>query len=79
MEAVYETVCERVDELISAYKGPLLMSTGTRAAVEELIARSEGLEKALREIALEVQELAATQERLEAHTLNNRSLSSSVR
>ena len=71
MEAVYETICERVDELISADKGPLLMSTGTRAAVEELIARSEGLEKAIREIALEVQELAAAQERLEALTANH--------
>jgi hypothetical protein len=71
MEAVYETICERVDESISADKGPLLASTGTRAAVEELIARSEGLEKAIREIALEVQELAAAQERLEALTEHN--------
>ena len=71
MAVACETMCDRVDELISAYKGPLLMSTGTRAAVEELIARSEGLENAIRELALEVQELAAAQERLEALTVNN--------
>ena len=65
MEAVYETLCERVDELICGYKGPLLATTGTRAAVEEIAARSEGLERALREIASEVQELAAALERLE--------------
>jgi hypothetical protein len=68
MEAVCETICERVDELISADKGPLLATTGTRAAVEELMVRSAGLEKAIREIAREVQELAAAQERLESLT-----------
>ena len=66
MEAVYETICERVDELINADKGPLLATTGTRAAVEELIVRSDRLEKAIREIARELQELAAAQERLES-------------
>jgi hypothetical protein len=71
MEVVCETRCERVDELISAYKGPLLMSTGTRAAVEELIARSEGLEKAILELTFEVRELAAAQERLEALTVTD--------
>jgi hypothetical protein len=55
MEGVYETLYERVDELIGVYKGPLLSTTGTQAAIRELIARSEGLEKAIREIALEAQ------------------------
>jgi hypothetical protein len=71
MEVVCETRCERVGELISAYKGPLLMSTGTRAAVEELMARSEGLEKAILELTFEVRELAAAQERLEALMVDN--------
>jgi hypothetical protein len=71
MEAVCETISERVDELVGACKGPLLMSTGTRAAVEELIARSDGLEKAIRELAFEVQELVAAQERLESLVEND--------
>jgi len=61
MEGVYETLYERVDELIGAHKGPLLSTTGTHAAIRELIARSEGLEKAIREVAIDVQELAAAQ------------------
>jgi len=59
MEDVYETLCQRVDELIGAHKHPLLSTTGTHAAIKELIARNEGLEKAIREIARDVQELAA--------------------
>jgi hypothetical protein len=59
MEGVYETLYERVDELLAARKGPLLSSTGEHVAIRELIARSERHEKALREIAREVQELAA--------------------
>ena len=52
-----ETLCERVDELIRSHKRkPLLSTTGSRASIEELAARSEGVEKAIREIALEVQE-----------------------
>ena len=61
MEAVYETLSERVDELIGAHKGSLLSTTGTHAAIRELIVRGEGLEKAIREIAVDVQELAAAQ------------------
>jgi hypothetical protein len=61
MEGVHETLYERVDELIGGHKGPLLSTTGTHAAIRELIARSEGLEKAIREIAVDVQELAAAQ------------------
>jgi predicted sugar kinase len=66
MEGVYETLCERVDELIAAHKGQLLSTTGTDAAITELIARSEGLEKAIREIAIEVGQVAGRPRDVEA-------------
>ena len=57
-----ETLCERVDELIRSHKcEPLLSTTGSRALIAELAARSQGLEEAIREIALEVQDIAASQ------------------
>lgn len=53
------TLCEQVDELIGPYEGrPLLSTAGTRATIAELAARTQGLEQAIREIALEVQNLA---------------------
>lgn len=55
-----ETLYERVDELIRSHKGQLLSSMGSRAVLVELAARSEGLERAIREVALEVQRLAAS-------------------
>jgi hypothetical protein len=58
MEGVYETLHRRVDELLAAHKGPFLSTTGTHAAIEELIARSDAHERAIREIAREVEELA---------------------
>ena len=59
MEALDETLYARVDELISSHKGDALRSTtGSSFAISELAARNEGLEKAIREIALEVQRLA---------------------
>ena len=62
MKTLDQTLCERVDELIRSHKGEQLLSTtGSQAAIAELTARSEGLEKAIREIALEVQKLAASQ------------------
>jgi hypothetical protein len=65
METWDETLYERVDNLICSHRGaqPLLATTTRHAAIGELIARSEGLEKAVREVALEVQELAAAHER----------------
>jgi len=57
MEGVYETLSARVDELIEAQKGPLLSTTGDRAAIKELISRNKGLERAIPEIAREVEEL----------------------
>jgi hypothetical protein len=59
MEGVYETLADRVDVLIGAHKNPLLTTSGTHGAITEILERIEGLEFALREIALEVQGLAA--------------------
>ena len=62
MKALDETLYERVDDLISSHKLEELRSTtGSRVLISELAVRSEGLEKAIREIALEVQRLAASQ------------------
>lgn len=62
-ETLDETLYARVDELIQSHKGQQLLSTtGNRVSIAELAARSEGHEKALREIALEVQKLAASQQ-----------------
>lgn len=62
MEVLDETLYARVDELIRSHKRQQLLSTsGSRVSIAELAARSEGHEKALREIALEVQKLAAVQ------------------
>ena len=63
MDTVYATLYERVDELIRSHKGEhsVLSTAGTQVAIAELVARSEGLEQALREIALEVERLAAAE------------------
>ena len=66
MEGLDETLCARVDAVIRAHKSQLLSTTGPQAAIGELVTRSEGLEKALREIALEVQKLAAFQNAVSA-------------
>ena len=64
METLTGTLLERVDELIEGRRShqPLLSTTATSVAIAELMARSEGLEQALREIALEVQRLSAARE-----------------
>jgi hypothetical protein len=49
---------ERVDNLVAAGKEPLLTTAPTSVAIRELAARIEALENAVREIALEVQEIA---------------------
>ena len=61
MEDVYDTLSRRIDELLAAQKGPFLSTTGTQTAIRELIARSDAHEKAIREIAREVEELAGRQ------------------
>ena len=48
-----------MDNLIEAGKETLLTTTATSVAIRELAARNEALENAVREIALEVQKLAA--------------------
>jgi hypothetical protein len=62
METLEGTLYQRIDELIEAHKGEKLLSvTASRAAIDELAARTEGLEKAIREVALEITKLAASQ------------------
>ncbi len=64
MESLEATLYERVDQLVQSHKGqePLLSTMGTQALVEELVSRTHGLEQAVREIALEVEKLAALQQ-----------------
>ena len=65
METLKDTLIERVDELVQAGKRPLLSTTPTTVAVRELAARTEALENAMREIAVEVQKLSAQGEAVE--------------
>jgi hypothetical protein len=58
MKDLQTTLYDRVDELINAPKGSLLSTTGTDAAIAELVARTQGLENAIRTIALELQALS---------------------
>ena len=61
METLEGTLYQRVDELIRSHEGEKLLSvTASRVAIDELAARTAGLEKAVREIALEVEKLAAS-------------------
>jgi predicted sugar kinase len=64
METLTDTLLVRVDRLIEARTDhwPLLSTTTTSEAIGELAARVDGLENAVREIALEVQRLAASQD-----------------
>lgn len=62
MESLDEVLRERVDALTGSKKARLLSTTGTQAAIAELIARSDRLEKALGEISLQVETLTAAQE-----------------
>jgi hypothetical protein len=59
VETLTDTLIDRVDKLVEARKTPLLSTTPTSVAVRELAARTEALENAMREIALEVQKLSA--------------------
>jgi predicted sugar kinase len=64
METLTNTLIERVEELVHArnapeWGNPLLSTTPTSLAVRELAVRTEALENAVREIALEVQRLSA--------------------
>ena len=62
MDTLSRALSERVDEVIRAHQTePFLSTTGTRSAIDELVRRFAGLEEALREIALEVERIAASQ------------------
>jgi hypothetical protein len=58
-ETLTGTLLERVDKLVQANKRPLLSTAPISDAVGELALRIDALEKAVREIALEVQKLSA--------------------
>jgi hypothetical protein len=59
LESLTDTLLNRVDQLVAAGRAPLLSTTPTSVAVWELVARTNALEEAVREIALEVQKLSA--------------------
>jgi hypothetical protein len=59
-----DTLAGRVEQTITAYRGrELKPETGTRAAVEELIARNEALEATVCQLAAELERLTARFER----------------
>jgi len=64
-ETLTDTLIQRVEELVHPrdappeWGSPLLSTTPTSLAVRELALRTEALENAVREIALEVQKLSA--------------------
>jgi len=55
----------RIDELAGSDKGrrPILSTTGTQVAIAELIARNDRLERAVGELSLEIEALAAASRR----------------
>lgn len=65
METLTDTLMERVDKLVHAsnappeWGNPLLSTTPPSLAIRALAVRTEALENAVREIALEVQKLSA--------------------
>jgi hypothetical protein len=58
LETLTDTLIQRVDKLVHASKEPLLSTTPTPTAIGELVARTDALELAVREIAVEVQKLS---------------------
>jgi hypothetical protein len=64
METLNDTLLERVDTLIEARTGhwPLRSTTTTSEAIGELAARVDGLENAIREMAVEIQKLTASRD-----------------
>ena len=72
LDTPWETLDERVARLVCSRteSWPPLHSTPTPTAIAELIARTDGLEDAVCALALEVQQLTAERDRLEAHSRN---------
>ena len=64
MESMEGALHDRVDELMRSFEGgePVLSTIGTRALVEVLVARTEGLERAVRELAFEIEKLAGARQ-----------------
>lgn len=60
MGTMSETLSERIHELLAQGREPILSTTGTRAALDSLVARTETLEVAVAELAETLQELAQT-------------------
>ena len=60
MDTLDEALRARIDELAGSDAGrqPILSTTGTQAAIAELIARNERLERAVGELSLEIEALA---------------------
>ena len=64
MESLTDTLMERVEKLVpageapSGWGNPLLSTTPTPLAIRELARRTEALENAVREIALELRNLS---------------------
>ena len=59
LHEIHDTsLCARVERLIRSHKGerPLLHSASMHTVIAELIARNEGLEKAIRELTREIQD-----------------------
>ena len=63
MDTLDDALRERIDDLTGSGKARqvLLSTTGTQAAIAELIARSDRLERVIGELSLEVEALAASQ------------------
>ena len=63
MDALDDALRPRFDELAGPNNNrqPILSTTGTQVAIAELIARNERLERAVGELSLEIEALAASQ------------------
>jgi hypothetical protein len=63
MDTLDEALRTRIDELAGTDEGrqPILSTTGTHVAIAELIARIDRLERAIGELSLELEALAASQ------------------
>ena len=60
MAPLEDTLTQRVEDLIGSYHHEkILTTTGTRTMACELVARNHALEQVVRELALELERLAA--------------------
>jgi hypothetical protein len=63
--SISETLSERVHELLGRDRETILSTTGTRAAIESLSARTQALEDAVLELTEAVQGLVKSQHRVD--------------